>query len=524
MQSTSKNHQPRFSAIIIHWNTPDLLRKLLEKLPVSDDLEVIVVDNNSSESLDKLKKTFDAVRWIEQPNNSGFAAAGNRGASVAQGEWLVFLNADVDVSPETLQTWLSQTQQNHWLASSPHSTSDGYALPLLTPVSMLFEYTPLTKVKKMLGSRHQTLTGGLLLVRSDTFRELGGWDERFFLWFEDSDLTLRLEQKQVPHGFVPLVVQHLGGSSFKSWDSQQRRDIFFHALEVFARKHWNAVGIWLACQIRQHYSKRLVLPALCTPVTVVVPNVKLELLESFLSSHASLVSDSAIELCAVTSAFNSEKLWDFRRQYPTVRFISIHKNMGFAHTVNIGLRVGRSPWAATVNDDVLLENNVFMQLRTAANDKKVASISPVVLTKTGAVESTGITVLPRGKAVPVTQIPAATVQTDANNGACMLFNQEALNQVGLFDESFESYLEDVDLSLRFSKNGWLNLVEPSISITHFQHQTSASNSAHKKALDVKNWWRILYKHWPLERWIRFGFAIMMERLRNISGYAKELAK
>lgn len=523
VKSTRPTPPPKFSAIIIHWNTPELLRKLLTQLPVSDQLEVIVVDNHSSQSLEELKNDFASVAFIDLHCNAGYAVAANRGATEASGAWLVFLNCDSFVTPELLEVWLKQATENRLLASSPQSCVEGYALPILTPLSMLAQYTPIAKIGRFFNFGSKTLTGGLLLIQSSIFRQLCGFDERFFLWFEDSDLSLRLQHQKVAFGFVDLLVDHQGGSSFKNLDNQLRRDVFFHSLEVFARKHWNPVSVWIARQIRLRYSSLQTLPDLDQPTTVVVPNCKPTLLTKFISNNTHLFTDSRIEICIVSSGLTTELVWELRKDFPSARVVSIEKNFGFAHTVNIGLRTGRSQWIGTTNDDTIVPIDCFAELLKNCREK-TGSIAPIVNKTDGSVESAGIAVLKKGKAIPNTLPPTETVSADANNAACVLYNQQALSKVGLFDESFESYLEDVELSLRLKSFNWKNLVAPSVTIVHLQHQTSGGNTPHKTALDFRNWWRIIYLHWSLEDLLRYCISILVERVRNASGYGKTLAR
>ena len=86
------------SLVIVHWNNGALLKNLLTKLGTHPELEVIVVDNNSDERPTWIKKTFPYVNLIQNKSNLGYAKACNRGATGAKGEWLLFLNDDLEIT------------------------------------------------------------------------------------------------------------------------------------------------------------------------------------------------------------------------------------------------------------------------------------------------------------------------------------------------------------------------------------------------------------------------------------------
>ncbi len=129
-------------------------------------------------------------------------------------------------------------------------------------------------------------------------------------------------------------------------------------------------------------------------------------------------------------------------------------------------------------------------------------------------------VLPFGKAEPI-KSPTDS-QIDSFNGAAVLFNRQALEKVGLFDERFGSYLEDIDLGLRLKKYGWQNRVVSEAKVRHIGQQTSQSRKKTKAWQDVKNWWLVMLKNYSLEHWLKYFPQIMVERLRNVSGFLKAI--
>jgi GT2 family glycosyltransferase len=128
-------------------------------------------------------------------------------------------------------------------------------------------------------------------------------------------------------------------------------------------------------------------------------------------------------------------------------------------------------------------------------------------------------VLPQGKAERVTSLEEKTA-TNAFNAAAVLFNRKALSEVGLFDERFGSYLEDIDLGLRMTNRGWHHVTDTSVSITHLGQQTSKAKPVKKAWQDCKNWWLVVINNYSLDMWLRYFPQILLERARNVSGLFK----
>lgn len=275
------------SLIIVHWNTPELLRKQLAAIYSSSERsesrskkfstssndnnpEIIVVDNASNESLSWVKKEFPQVKLIENKKNVGYATACNQGVQMSKGpaprssksevgEWLLFINPDVELTPASVNQLVNTAQKKKFDACSPRSSSPGYQKPLPTPLSLLVEFTPLkflasplARLGMMRGDK--TLFGGCLLIKKKVLDRLGGWDERFFLWFEDSDLTIRLKKAGYSIGFLSISIPHSGGASFGLLTDEQRKKIFFDSMNIFANKHFSSIGRSIVRLIRLQYT------------------------------------------------------------------------------------------------------------------------------------------------------------------------------------------------------------------------------------------------------------------------------
>src|SRR5438045_2408868 len=122
----------KVSIIIVHWNTPTQLKKLLTLLGSSNEQEIIVIDNNSSYSLSLIKKTFPHITVIENKLNRGYAAACNQGTVVSEGEWLLFLNPDIEITQNEVKSFIKEAEEKNLDACSPISSDSlsSYRKPL----------------------------------------------------------------------------------------------------------------------------------------------------------------------------------------------------------------------------------------------------------------------------------------------------------------------------------------------------------------------------------------------------------
>ena len=263
-----------------------------------------------------------------------------------------------------------------------------------------------------------------------------------------------------------------------------------------------------------------------TQLTLVVPNLKLEQLEWFVKHNWPLlkaeVAEGLLRLVVGSSAVAPAEVASWQHRCPGMELICLERNRGFAHTVNTGFRLAHTPWVGTVNDDVQLSAGWWQACLDVATDS-TGSLNPVIRSSSQSIESVGITILSQGKAQPITTLPASSQQlgmvVPATNGACVLYRASALDQVGLFDERFGSYLEDIDLSLRLTRAGFEHRVCLLVTVVHTGH-ASGTAGVRKAWLDCKNWWLVVLKNWTAEQWRHYWLAILMERGRNLSGLVK----
>jgi GT2 family glycosyltransferase len=493
---------------------------MLMSLKPSNSVDIVVVDNNSKDSPQKLVKKFPEVTFLFNKRNKGYGAACNQGVLHTKGDWLFFLNPDLTIDNETIKKCAQEAVEKNLDAASPQSKKSGYNKPVPSLASLFIEFSPLQRIIPQSFFPKKTLFGGALLIKRNVFMKLKGWDERFFVWFEDSDITKRLMNSGAHIGQLSIEISHIGGESFKNLSAESRYAYFFHSLDIYLKKHHSRLTQKIIGVITQRFWKGNIYPKIHEGISMVVPNMRNELLHNFLKENKGQLHH-VDEWIVVSSSIDFIDIWKLREQFPEIRFIALEKNDGFAATVNVGMRVATGKYIGTCNDDVLLTQDSFSYIEKIPTD--TGSINPIIFSTDETIESAGIIVLPKGKAMPIKIIPDMEFQeVDATNGACVVYTRKALELVGLFDENFGSYLEDIDLSLRISRAGYGNYVHNASHITHRQHQTSKKLGLKKQWWDFKNWILVICKNWSLPALFQNAPAIFVERLRNISGIIKAI--
>jgi len=171
-------------------------------------VEVIVVDDASSDDTGDLVAGFSCVRYVRRTDNDGQAAARNNGAQLAAGEFLAFLDQD-DLWESTFLEETLAVLQAHPAAALVHC--DGYQV---SEQNVIVEYDAAMKyprsITQMLRGGHDAATSGTLF-RKTCFDAVGGYDARLRIW-EDIDLAIRLyQQYPLVHLPKPLYRHRLYG-------------------------------------------------------------------------------------------------------------------------------------------------------------------------------------------------------------------------------------------------------------------------------------------------------------------------
>jgi hypothetical protein len=231
----------RLSVVIVNHHRPDLLAEALRALYASTRRpeEVIVVEVDAEVAPDLPADDHDPAlrpRVLICADNPGYAAACNRGAALASGDWLLFMNADVMVSAGCLADVLAEAEADpaigiatprlvrpdgrldHACHRGIPSVVDSLAykarLDRLFPRSRRFGHYRLAWLDEQGTHDVEACSGAFLLVTRTALSTVGGWDERYWFYAEDLDLCLRVRHAGWRVRYVgPTSAVHVKGSS-----------------------------------------------------------------------------------------------------------------------------------------------------------------------------------------------------------------------------------------------------------------------------------------------------------------------
>lgn len=228
------NHSDLVSIIIVNYNGKPFLEKCLKSVFQSkyENFEVILVDNNSNDDSTEFVKTkYPNVKIILLDSNYGFAKPGNIGVKIAKGHYLLFLNNDTIVTPDTIGELIKTMEKDPKIVicQSLLLKSDGMidsSGDFIYKTGRAYSSREICKIERpILSSR-----GAAMMVLKDKFFELGGFDERFFVSFEDVDLGWRAWIWGYQVVLSPKsIVYHLGAQTVKNL----KKIIQFHGTKNF---------------------------------------------------------------------------------------------------------------------------------------------------------------------------------------------------------------------------------------------------------------------------------------------------
>jgi len=254
----------KLSISIVNWNTKDLLVKCLESISNSTykDLEIFVIDNNSSDESAKIVKTrFPSVHLIENTDNLGFGKANNLALREIHGKYALILNPDIVFFEDTINDMIDFMDNNpsagaigiSLLDQNMEEDTRGYFRKFPSILQVLFFYTLLERftlksawLKNKLWSSStssdiieiEQVPGACLLVRRDILEKIGLFDEVFPLFFEDVDLCYRIHQSGHKILYVPSIrAIHIGAQSISKLTYTELAGRFFYGMIYFFRKH-----------------------------------------------------------------------------------------------------------------------------------------------------------------------------------------------------------------------------------------------------------------------------------------------
>jgi N-acetylglucosaminyl-diphospho-decaprenol L-rhamnosyltransferase len=248
----------KVSVVIVHYQVKNLLKSCIlsiQKYFPGIDYEIIVVDNNSPDSEWKnLIDKFPDVNFIALGKNFGFSKANNVGVQAAKGEYVYILNPDTEVEGNYFQEILdfADHQPKFGALGLRMHNKQGVFLPeskrsvpalinsfekLFTKLSNNSKTYYRNDVDEFGVAEVEVMTGANLLIKKSVYEEVGGFDERYFMYGEDIDLCytiLRAGYKNFYYGKYSIL-HYKGESTVKDKIYLNR---FFGAMDIFINKYY----------------------------------------------------------------------------------------------------------------------------------------------------------------------------------------------------------------------------------------------------------------------------------------------
>ncbi len=239
MTKVSKN-KPILSAIILNYNAGNYLSQCLlsiDKSKLTDKIEIIIADNASTDDSftksQKLKLINPKIKYIFKKNtgNVGFSAGNNQGLATSNpnSKYVLFLNPDTSVEPNTLQGMINYFEKNNYInAATCYITliatgklqpecHRGFPTPLnaflhfsgISSRGYFMEHLDYTKLQKI-----NCCVGAFFMMKRTVGNKVGWWNEKYFMYGEDLDFCYKLKLNNFQLYFIPnYKINHYQGVS-----------------------------------------------------------------------------------------------------------------------------------------------------------------------------------------------------------------------------------------------------------------------------------------------------------------------
>ena len=258
----------QLSIIIVTYNSRTLIEQCLvsvDKAIIGINAEIIIVDNNSTDGIrEYLPPKFPGVKFIFNNENLGFAKACNQGSKISSGDYILFLNPDTVLSETCLTECITffKTHLDAGAVGVRMLDDQGKFLReskrgLPSPSASFYKLFGLTTIfpgSKTIAKYYQghlpenennpvdVLSGAFMMIKKAVFEKVNGFDETFFMYGEDIDLSLRIIQMGFKNYYLGKVsITHLKGGS-TTYNYKYVKD-FYGAMKLFVKKHYNGKSI-----------------------------------------------------------------------------------------------------------------------------------------------------------------------------------------------------------------------------------------------------------------------------------------
>ena len=249
------------SIIIVNYNTKELTSQCIDSIYEKTSgvsYEIILVDNASKDGSKEFFEKDPRVIYIYSDENMGFGRANNKGAEYASGKYLFLLNSDtilIENSIKIFHKWMEENLEvsacgGNLLNKDMQNGAVGGHFPSLSNEFLQIGFYKLIKqyyyhryavIQKITDINYNTtdyIIGADIFIRSSVFRELGGFDPSFFMYYEETDLFKRMSNARYKISIIPYTsIIHLVGYSSKNIISYNKYKMLHTSKMLYYRKH-----------------------------------------------------------------------------------------------------------------------------------------------------------------------------------------------------------------------------------------------------------------------------------------------
>jgi GT2 family glycosyltransferase len=267
----------KLSFVIVTYNSAATIEDCLRSVGNSPDTEVIVVDNHSQDSTASIVAKFPHCMFLPQSQNLGFNGGNIKGAEIAQGDIIVFLNPDTIIGKEFVPKLLGKFSANAHVGvigcriinrdGSLQRTCNSFptlrsllfeqsAYRRLFPHSSAYKRYILDGWKRDTERMVDAVSGACTAVRREVLEKIGGLDDGYFLFFEEFDLSKRARNAGWLTLFTPeIIVTHAQGVSTKQL-GESKVDGYYHQSQIhYMRKFYGSIYVLYYRLLRGGFNK-----------------------------------------------------------------------------------------------------------------------------------------------------------------------------------------------------------------------------------------------------------------------------
>ncbi len=253
----------KLSVIIVNYNVKYFLEQCLcsvTRACKDIDTEIFVIDNLSTDgSKAYLHGKFEKVNFIWNTENVGFSKANNQVLKLATGDFILFLNPDTILAEDCLAKCLACFQNDNYIGAVGIRMIDGSGnflkeskrgfpssftslcklsgLTVLFPTSKFFAGYYLGHLDQHKNHEADVLSGAFMMIRKSVLDKTGGFDEQFFMYGEDIDLSYRIQKAGYKNLYLAETTMiHFKGESTRK-GSPDYIKLFYGAMNIFVKKH-----------------------------------------------------------------------------------------------------------------------------------------------------------------------------------------------------------------------------------------------------------------------------------------------